>query len=95
MRIAFVQLVRSGPSRACMTAGRDSRVGPRNILLAGGTRPRVGPLHACNICTIRSHLPIKDMADYRTRLPRGPTAFIQFARIGTSLDMADCRMTLA
>ena len=49
MRIAFVQLVRFGPSRAWMTAGRDYRVGPRNILLAGGTRPRVGPLHALKI----------------------------------------------
>ena len=74
---------------------RDYRVGPHNILLAEGASLGVGRLHACNICTIRSHSPIKDMADYRTRLPRGPTAFIQFARIGTSLDMADCRMTLA
>ena len=74
---------------------RDYRVGPHNILLAEGASLGMGQLHACNICTICSHLPIKDMADYHTRLPHGPTAFIQFACIGTSLDMADCRMTLA
>ena len=40
-----------------MTAGRDYHVGPRNILLAGGTRPHVGPLHAHNICAIGSFWP--------------------------------------
>jgi hypothetical protein len=52
---------------------QDYRVGPHNILLAGGTSLGVGRLHACNIYTIGLHSPIKDMADYCTRQLRGPT----------------------
>jgi hypothetical protein len=46
---------------------------PQNILLAGGTSPRMGPLHAQNICAIGLHWPIEDVVHLRTGLPCEPT----------------------
>ena len=70
-------LVRFGSSMAWRTPVRDYRIGPHNILLAGGPSLGMGPFRACKICTIGSHSPIKAMADCSTRLPRGPTAYMQ------------------
>ena len=73
MRIIFAQLACISSSRIWQTTARKYRVGLHNILLGAGAVPRMGPPHACNIYTIGSCWPFKDMADCRTKLSRGPT----------------------